>query len=78
MYQIGLLQCCPLSEVLFLTVFTWSIPLDLLKTKEHFGYQLKNINIRQIQKTYTDDLTLIARTKPGPLNWWRYPSAIPE
>ena len=63
MYQIGLFQGCPLTVVLFLIVF--NLLLDLLKTKEHLGYQLKNTNIRQLQKAYADDLTLIARTKPG-------------
>ena len=63
MYQTGLFQGCPLSVVLFLIVF--NLLLDLLKTKEHLGYQLKNTNIKQLQKAYADDLTLIARTKPG-------------
>ena len=49
-----------MSVVLFLKVF--NLLLDLLKTKEHLGYQLKNTNTRQLQKAHRDDVTLIART----------------
>ena len=49
MYQVGLFQGCPLSVVLFLIVF--NLLLDLLKTKEHMGYQMKNTNIGKLQKT---------------------------
>lgn len=63
MYQIGLFQGCPLSVVLFLMVF--NLLLDLLKTKEHLGYQLKNTKIKQVQKAYADDLTLIAKSDSG-------------
>ena len=61
MYQIGLFQGCPLSVVLFLIVF--NLLLDLLKTKQELGYQLKNLELIQLQKAYADDLTLIAKSK---------------
>ena len=48
MFQIGLFQGCPLSVVLFLIVF--NLLLDLLKTKRHLGYQLKNTEILQLQR----------------------------
>ena len=50
MFQIGLFQGCPLSVVLFLVVF--NLLLDLLKTKQDLGYQLKNSNLKQMQKAY--------------------------
>ena len=63
MFQIGLFQGCPLSVVLFLVVF--NLLLDLLKTKQDLGYQLKNSNLKQMQKAYADDLTLISGNVEG-------------
>ena len=63
MFQIGLFQGCPLSVVLFLVVF--NLLLDLLKTKQDLGYQLKNTDLKQLQKAYADDLTLIAGNVKG-------------
>ena len=63
MFQIGLFQGCPLSVVLFLVVF--NVLLDLLKTKQDLGYQLKNTDLKQLQKAYADDLTLIAGNVKG-------------
>ena len=86
MSQIGLFQGCPLSVVLFLIVF--NLLLDLLKTKQHLGYQLKNTEILQVQKAYADDLTLILKNEPGCeellhlvetfLNWTRIMKAKPS
>nr|XP_054769560.1 uncharacterized protein LOC129277399 [Lytechinus pictus] len=63
MYQIGLFQGCPLSVVLFLIVF--NLLLDLLKTKEDLGYQLRDKDFKQTEKAYADDLTLIAGSVEG-------------
>ena len=63
MYQIGLFQGCPLSVVLFLIVF--NLLLDLLKTKQDHGYQLKNTDFKQSQKAYADDLTILAGSVDG-------------
>ena len=49
---------CPLSVVHFLIVF--NLLLDLLKTKQDHGYQLKNTDLKHSQKAYADDLTMIA------------------
>ena len=86
MFQIGLFQGCPLSVVLFLIVF--NLLLDLLKTKQHLGYQVKNIEILQLQKAHADDLTLVAKNEPGCkellhlvetfLNWTRTMKAKPS
>ena len=53
----------PLSVVLFLIVC--NLLLDLLKTKKDLGYQLKNADFKQTQKTYADDLTIITGSVDG-------------
>ena len=39
--------------------------LDLLKTKQDHGYQLKNTDFKQSQKAYADDLTILAGSVDG-------------
>ena len=57
---IGVFQGCPLSCILFLTVF--NLCLDLLDKYSHLGYCISDSTIRSSAKAYADDLTLIARS----------------